>query len=94
MVVFMNPADAERLGLEKGDVIDLTCAIEDGVARTVRGFQVYPYDIPEGCVGAYYPEANPLVPLDHHDAKAMTPAYKAIPVRVSRSMQASAQAAE
>ena len=94
MVVFMNPADAERLGLEKGDVIDLTCAIEDGVARTVRGFQVYPYDIPEGCVGAYYPEANPLVPLDHHDAKAMTPAYKAIPVRVSRSMEASAQAAQ
>ena len=43
------------------------------------------YDIPKGCVGAYFPETNPLVPLSHHDAKAHTPAYKAIPVKTSRS---------
>ncbi len=51
----------------------------------VRGFRIVPYDIPEHCIGAYYPEANALVPLGHHDAKALTPAYKAIPVRVSKS---------
>ena len=43
------------------------------------------YGIPPGCIGAYYPEANPLVPLAHHDRKAQTPAYKAVPVRITRS---------
>ena len=85
MVLFMNPADVERLGLAKDDFVDLTTAIDDGISRVVRGFRIVPYDIPEHCIGAYYPEANPLVPLGHHDTKALTPAYKAIPVRVSRS---------
>ena len=93
MVVFMNPADVERLGLAAEESVDLTTAIEDGVERMVRGFRIYPYDIPEGCIGAYYPEANPLVPLSHHDGKAETPAYKAIPVRVSRSVSDVAPAA-
>lgn len=85
MVVFMSAADMSRFGLAANDVVDLSTAIDDGFERVVRGFRVAPYDIPEGCIGAYYPEANPLVPLSHHDAKAFTPAYKAIPVRVSRS---------
>ena len=66
----------------------MTTAIDDGIERVVRGFRVVPYDIPEGCIGAYYPEANPLVPLSHHDKKARTPAYKATPVRVVRSVGA------
>jgi molybdopterin-dependent oxidoreductase alpha subunit len=85
MVAFMNPADIDRMGLAEGDVVDLTTAIDDGVDRVVCGFRVTPYEIPVGCIGAYYPEANPLVPLSHHDAKALTPAYKATPVKVSRS---------
>ena len=85
MVVFMNGADITRLGLEAGAVVDVTTAVEDAVVRVVRGLRVVPYDIPEGCCGAYFPEANPLVPLWLHDGKAHTPAYKAIPVRVARS---------
>jgi anaerobic selenocysteine-containing dehydrogenase len=85
MVAFMNPADVGALGLAADDLIDLTTAIDDGVERVVRGLRVLPYDIPPGCIGAYYPEANPLVPLQHHDRRAHTPAYKAVPVRVSRS---------
>ena len=84
-VVFMNPADIDRLGLTEDDFVDLTTAIDDGVSRVIRGFRIAPYDIPQHCIGAYYPEANPLVPLGHHDSKALTPAYKAVPVRVSRS---------
>ena len=53
--------------------------------RVVRGLRVVPYGIPPGCIGSYYPEANPLVPLHHHDRKAHTPAYKAVPVRISLS---------
>ncbi|HEX9212635.1 MAG TPA: hypothetical protein VF901_19195 [Bradyrhizobium sp.] len=31
---------------------------------------------------AYYPQANPLLPLARHDAKSKTPAAKSIPVVV------------
>ncbi|HEY2752173.1 FdhF/YdeP family oxidoreductase [Phenylobacterium sp.] len=85
MVVFMNPTDMARLGVEKDDLIDLTTVIEAEVERRVNGFRVVPYNIPPGCIGAYYPEANPLVPLGHHDKKAHTPAYKATPVRISKT---------
>jgi len=85
MVAFMNAADVSALGLAEGQFIDLTTAIDDGVERSLRGLRIVTYDIPPGCIGAYYPEANPLVPLAHHDRKAHTPAYKAVPVRISAS---------
>ena len=37
---------------------------------------------PQGSIGAYYPETNPLLPLAHHDLKSKTPAAKSIPVLV------------
>ncbi|WP_312084278.1 FdhF/YdeP family oxidoreductase [Brevundimonas sp.] len=85
MVVFMNASDLADRGLEEGEFVDLTTAIDDGTERVVKGLRVIVYDIPKGCIGAYFPETNPLVPLSHHDAKAHTPAYKAIPVKTSRS---------
>ena len=84
-VVFMNKADVARLGLRNNDPVDLTTALDDGVTRRVTGLRVVEYDIPEGCCGAYYPETNPLVPLWHHDPKSKVPAYKAIPVLISRA---------
>jgi molybdopterin-dependent oxidoreductase alpha subunit len=86
-VVFMNANDLARRGLAADDLVDITTAVDDGTERRVQQFQVVAYDIPEGCCGAYFPEANPLVPLSHHDAKAHTPAYKAIPVTVRRSAE-------
>jgi len=47
---------------------------------------VLPYDIPEGNIGAYYPECNPLIPLWHHAEGSHTPAAKSIPVRVTSAM--------
>lgn len=94
MVVFMNAADIARLGFAKDEFVDLTTAIDDGVMRMIEGFRIVPYDIPQGCIGAYFPEANPLVPLAHHDKQAHTPAYKAVPVKLSRSaMQTRTEAA-
>jgi molybdopterin-dependent oxidoreductase alpha subunit len=92
MVVFMNDADIARQGLADGDIVDLTADGGDNLERSVSGFRVVRYDIPQGCIAAYYPEANPLVPLSHHDKKARTPAYKATPIRVSRSAGAAAPA--
>ena len=53
-----------------------------GVRRRVEDFTVTPYDLPSGCIAAYYPEANPLVPLSWHDKASKTPAYKGVPVRI------------
>ncbi|KAB7646255.1 FdhF/YdeP family oxidoreductase [Polymorphobacter fuscus] len=85
MVVFMNAADIAAQGFADEQLVDLTTAIDDGHHRVVRGLQIVPYDIPRGSCAAYFPETTPLVPLQHHDLHAHTPAYKAIPVRISAS---------
>jgi molybdopterin-dependent oxidoreductase alpha subunit len=84
-VIFMNGADIARMGLAAGTAVDLATAVDDGVERHVRGLQVVPYDIPEGCAAGYFPECNPLVPLWHHDEASKVPGYKALPVRISAS---------
>lgn len=57
-------------------------ASDDGVSRQLKGLRVVTYDIPEGCVGTYYPEANVLIPLWHHAERSKVPAAKSVPVRV------------
>ncbi|MGH8062471.1 MAG: FdhF/YdeP family oxidoreductase [Pseudoxanthomonas sp.] len=90
-VVFMNKQDLEARGLAHGDRIDIESRVataEDGIAaRTVRGFTAVAYDIPRGSAAMYYPEGNCLVPLDSHDPKSGTPAYKSIPVLISASSE-------
>jgi hypothetical protein len=44
-----------------------------------------PYEIPRRCAAAYFPEANPLVPLGHTAEKSNTPASKSIPITVHPS---------
>ena len=80
----MNAADIARLGFADGDSIALTTAIGEG-ERRLGPLRIVTYDIPQGCCAAYYPEANPLFPLDHHDPQAHTPGYKLLPVHVTRS---------
>ena len=84
-VVFVNEADMLRLGFAAGDLVDLTTAVDGKRLRRVEGFSLVPYQIPSGSCAAYYPEANPLFPLDHHDPKAKTPSYKLLPVRMTAS---------
>ncbi len=84
MVVFMHRNDIERLLLAEGDVVRLTTEMNDSVERHVDGFIVTPYDIPEGCIAAYYPEANPLIPMWHKAEGADTPAAKSIPVSLRK----------
>jgi len=43
---------------------------------------VVDYPMPRGSVAGYYPELNPLLPLDYYDRISGTPAAKSIPVRV------------
>jgi anaerobic selenocysteine-containing dehydrogenase len=82
MVVLMNRNDIIRLGLINGSDVRITTVAHDNVLRTMDGFRVTEYDIPEGCVGTYYPEANALIPLWHHADRSKVPAAKSVPVRI------------
>lgn len=81
-VVLMNPDDIAAAGLREGQVVTLVGDADDGVDRRVGGLKVTPFLLPRGCLGAYYPETNPLVPLWYHDQHSKTPAAKSVPVRV------------
>ena len=81
-VVLMNPKEIEKAGLHKGQVVTIVGDSGDGVDRRVAGLKVVPFDLPDGCIAGYYPELNPLIPLQHHDRKSKTPACKAVPVRI------------
>lgn len=82
-VVFVNPNDIARLGLRPDDRVDLVSEF-DGQERWAKDFLVVPYSTPEGNAAAYYPETNPLVPLDHVAKKSNTPVSKAVVVRLQR----------
>ncbi|MCV7286944.1 FdhF/YdeP family oxidoreductase [Mycolicibacterium wolinskyi] len=82
-VVFVNPSDIERLGLRPDDRVDLISEF-DGQERRAKDFLVVPYSTPAGNAAAYYPETNPLVPLDHTAKKSNTPVSKAVVIRLER----------
>ncbi|MEG2962602.1 MAG: molybdopterin dinucleotide binding domain-containing protein, partial [Janthinobacterium sp.] len=84
-VVFANKDDIAMLGFSDGDLVDLIGAWDDGVARRADGFRLVDYDIPRGCLGAYYPETNALVPLASTADGAGTPTSKSVPVLLERS---------
>ncbi|MGF6243830.1 MULTISPECIES: FdhF/YdeP family oxidoreductase [Paraburkholderia] len=83
-VLFMNEADLAACGLEHGDLVDIETAVPGRQLRLEK-ITAIAYDIAPGSVGAYYPEANVLVPLDYIDKESGTPSYKSTPVRVVRS---------
>ncbi len=76
-VVFLSAGDADERGLKDGDLVDLVSG-----SRVARAFRVVIYDLPARCAAAYFPEANPLVPLDRKAEKSGTPASKSIPITV------------
>ena len=81
-ILLINPEDMQRAQLKEGDVVTLVGDAGDGVHRAVTDLKVTPFNLPNGCVGGYYPEMNPLVPLWYHDKASKTPASKGVPVRI------------
>ncbi len=90
-VIFVNPADIEALGLAAGDRVDLVSEYtgDDGTVqeRRAKSFLVVAYSTPPGNAAAYYPETNPLVPLDHTADGSNTPVSKAIVIRLEAGEQ-------
>jgi molybdopterin-dependent oxidoreductase alpha subunit len=80
-VVFMNGDDILDHGLGAGQVVDLTSHFRDHDRRVER-FIVVPYPIPRRCIAAYFPETNPLVPLDSIADKSETPTSKSLIVSI------------
>jgi molybdopterin-dependent oxidoreductase alpha subunit len=82
MVLLMNKGDIDRFGLSADQEITLETVADDGVERRVGGLKIKSFDLPAGCVGGYYPECNPLLPLWHYAKQSKVPAAKSVPVRI------------
>jgi molybdopterin-dependent oxidoreductase alpha subunit len=80
-VVFMHPADIAELGLVARQVVDLISEWKDG-DRVAESFIVVPFELPRRCCATYFPEANPLVPLDSFADRSHTPTSKSVIIRV------------
>jgi molybdopterin-dependent oxidoreductase alpha subunit len=85
-VVFVNPHDIAIMGLAEGQRVDLVSEYADRHGRVqerrVDDFLIVPYPTPVGNAAAYYPETNPLVPLDHVAVESNTPVSKAVVIRL------------
>lgn len=84
-VVFVHPDDRRSLGLDDGQLVDIVsewptpAGVEE---RRAEMFRVVDFDTARGCVAAYFPETNVLVPLDSTADVSNTPVSKSIVVRL------------
>ncbi|MEI6712891.1 MAG: FdhF/YdeP family oxidoreductase [Verrucomicrobiota bacterium] len=85
-VVLMNSNDIAKEGLMQGDIVHVTNR-SDGVTRVARQFIVVSYEIPQGCVAMYFPEANVLVPISSVAERSNTPVSKAVYVRLEKASE-------
>ncbi|MBW0117472.1 FdhF/YdeP family oxidoreductase [Pseudonocardia abyssalis] len=85
-VVFLHRDDIAALGFDDGDHVDLSTRWDDDdIERCARDFRIVEYDTPRGTAAAYYPETNPLVPLDHVAEGSHQPASKSVIISLSRA---------
>src|SRR6202051_2812594 len=87
-VVFVNERDLASRGLKHGDLVDIAVVPDAGSEpdkRVMRNLTAVAFNIAQGSIAAYLPEANVLVALDHYDASSGTPSYKSTPVLLRAS---------
>jgi molybdopterin-dependent oxidoreductase alpha subunit len=87
-VVFVNERDLSSRGLKHGDLVDIAVVAAAGLEpgkRVMRNLTAVAFNIAQGSIATYYPEANVLVALDHYDVKSGTPSYKSTPVLIRAS---------
>jgi len=63
----------------------MTSTWDDGITRRAENFMLVEYDIPQGCLGSYYPETNGLVPLESVADISHTPTSKSVPVLLEKA---------
>ena len=74
-VILMNANDMVKRGWKTRRIVDIVSHF-NGEERRSDGWQVIAYDIPEGNIATYFPEANMLVPLNSTAEKSNTPTSK------------------
>ena len=84
-VVFVNADYMAKQQLKNGDKVKITTVSNDGIERSLTDFKIVEYTIPAGCAAAYYPETNPLVPLESTADNCGTPTYKSIAVSLEKA---------
>jgi molybdopterin-dependent oxidoreductase alpha subunit len=80
-VVLVNPDDLDTLGLADGQTVDLVSEWQ-GEERRAERFRIVAYPTARGCAAAYYPETNPLVPLESTADVSNTPTSKSVVIRL------------
>jgi molybdopterin-dependent oxidoreductase alpha subunit len=83
-VLLINRRDMQRRQLRAGDLVDLESEYS-GQIRRAEGFTVVEYEIPDDCAATYFPEANPLVPLEETAEISGTPISKSVVIRAVKS---------
>lgn len=89
-VIFVRKDDLRAAGLAANQRVDVTSHFE-GHTRTLRGFRAVPFDLPPRCAAAYFPEANPLVPLGSIADGSRTPTYKSVAITLAPAEAAASQ---
>jgi anaerobic selenocysteine-containing dehydrogenase len=82
-VLFMNERDLASRDVKHGDLVEIASAVPGYEYKRIR-LTAIAHDIAPGSVGAYYPEANSLCPLDYQDKESGTPSYKSLPIRIRK----------
>ncbi|SVA21150.1 uncharacterized protein METZ01_LOCUS74004, partial [marine metagenome] len=80
-VILMNGEDMQDAGISQGTMVDIISHF-NGKTRNSELWRVVQYDIPQGNVATYFPEANSLVPLESVAEGSNTPTSKSVCVSV------------
>ena len=80
-VILMNGEDMQDAGISQGTMVDIFSHF-NGITRNSELWRVVQYDIPQGNVATYFPEANSLVPLESVAEGSNTPTSKSVCVSV------------
>lgn len=81
-VLFINPEDLAELGIEDGSPVDIYSHWPGQDGRVLRGYRAVSYPTKKGCVAAYFPEANELIPRESVAEVCNTPTSKQTVVTV------------
>jgi molybdopterin-dependent oxidoreductase alpha subunit len=80
-VVFISQPQLNKLGLRDGEVVD----ISNRLGARVEQFRLVAYPMADGCCATYFPECNPLIPLESYALESRTPTSKSVIVRLERA---------
>lgn len=80
-IILVNPEDLKERGIPPCSQVDIT-SIWGDERRTAKAFTAIPYEMPQGCAAAYFPEANVLVPVGSQAEGSGTPTSKAVEIEI------------